>query len=183
MYHGTTLFQLWQILDTQVWLPGRWLVRPDGIRLAEAPSMAIDRANAIRGYAATQHPHGIPNGWDGPVAIGLHCDLWLVNHHATLANDVELGCLPVAGRTRVPLSEIPIVSVHIYEPLYRRLQKLHSDWPALLRGDAVLCRFKYGEPDFLQMCGRGFGWSCCRVTNVPQHCGLGEIERWSMVVP
>ena len=170
MYHGATLFQLWQILESKEWLPGLWLGRPEGIWLATTPSAAMDRASANRGYAITQNPPGIPNGWDGPVAIGFDYDVTQSKHENTLKNDVELRVKKVGGRTRVPLEELPIVSLHIYEPLYNRMQELHKHWPDLVRGEAVLCRSRKGEPDFFKS-GHGHGWTCCRVTAYPESCG------------
>ena len=170
MYHGTTLFQLWQILESREWLPGLWLGRPEGVWLATTPSAAIDRASANRGYALTQDPPGIPNGWDGPVAIGFAYDITQSLLHSTLKNDVELHVWTVGGRTRVPLEEFPIVSLHIYEPLYNRMQELNKHWPDLERGETVMCRSRYGAPDFFKF-GHGSGWTCCRVTAYPKSCG------------
>ena len=181
MYHGTTLFQLWQILESREWLPGLWLGRPEGIWLATTPSAAIDRASANRGYALTQDPPGIPNGWDGPVAIGFAYDITQSLLHNTLKNDVELHVWTVGGRTRVPLEEFPIVSLHIYEPLYNRMQKLSDHWPELERGELVLCGSRKGEPDFFKS-GHGVGWSCCRVTTSPKSCGwLQTGGRWRCI--
>ena len=170
LFHGTTLFQLWQILESKVWLPGLWLGRPEGIWLATTPSAAIDRASAKRGYALSQDPPGIPNGWDKPVAIGFDYEVSQSVHKRTLKNDVELRVWSVDGRTRVPLVELPIVSLHIDKPHYDRMQELSYHWPALESGESVLCGSHIGEPDFFKS-GHGNGWTCCRVTAYPKICG------------
>ena len=154
-----------------------WLGGPEGIWLATTPSAAIHRASANRGYALTQDPPGIPNGWDGPLGIGFDHVVAASNRKKTIKNDVKLRLWPVGGRNRVPSWEFPIVSVHNYELLYIRKQKLSNHWPYLLRADLVLCRFRKGEvyPNFFET-GHGIGWTCCRVTAYPKSCGWLKTE-------
>ena len=115
VWHGTTLSQLHEILQSGVWKPGLWHPAtqnsPLGVWVTSSPSMAIDRACMRRGYGV------VPDGWDCPVAIGfdLPGDL-MTRHGRPLANGVDLLKVRVYGRTQVPLWELNAVEVTIFEP-------------------------------------------------------------------
>ena len=123
------------------------------------------------GYAQTLNPRGVPNGWDVPVAIGFAFDVRNSEIHKILKNDVQTHTLPLDRRCIVPLHELPIVSLQLWEPQYENMQELIEHWPQLLEGESVLCRTRYYNPgDFFKL-GHGDGWSCCRVTPYPKACG------------
>ena len=82
----------------------------EGVWVTSSPSMAIERVGVRRGYGV------IPNEWCCPVAIGYDLSRVLMTRHKTLQNGVELFHVRVEGRTQVPLGELNIVEVKIFEP-------------------------------------------------------------------
>ena len=177
-FHGCTLWELWQILQDGVWKAGLWGGKPLAVWLAATPSAALDRAAATRGYAKTVN--GIPNGWDSPVAIGFAFDdTSKPGLHKKLKNDVDLRRWLTSGRRMVALDELPIVSLHIVEPHYNRLQELHTHWSDLEEGTLVLCRSRRWHPEDFFKSGHG-EWSCGRVTAYPHELGWMQSNngRW-----
>ena len=179
-FHGCTLWELWQILEDGVWKAGLWGGSPLAVWGATTPSAALDRSAAARGYAQTLSPCGIPNGWDSPVAIGFAFDdTSKLGFHKKLKNDVDLLRWSTTGRRTVPLGELPIVSLHIVEPHYNRLQELHTHWSDLEEGTLVLCRSRRCHPEDFFKSGHGNSWSCGRVTAYPNECGwMNSGKRW-----
>ena len=72
VWHGCTLSQLNEILQSGVWLPGLWQAEsrssPLAVWVADSPSMAIDRASMSRGYG---YSGGVPNGWVQRYVFGV----------------------------------------------------------------------------------------------------------------
>ena len=129
VWHGCTLSQLNEILQSGVWLPGLWQAEsrssPLAVWVADSPSMAIDRASMSRGYG---YSGGVPNGWDCPVAIGFDLPKEDMARHGWLKNGKALFYIRAKGRPPIPLWELCIVEVKIFRPLYERVQTLPSVW-------------------------------------------------------
>ena len=76
-----------------------------------------------------------------------------------LKNDVDLRRWSTRGRRTVALGELPIVSLHIVEPHFNRLQELHTHWSDLEKGTVVLCRSRREHPEDFFKSGHGNPWS------------------------
>ena len=165
VYHGLLFSQLHKLLEEGVWRCGLWngvsQSSPFALWVATSRSMAIDRAQAKRGYAASNR-WSIPNGWDCPCAIGFDLPHSWFGGHERLANGVQLMRMLPHGSTEIPLAELNIVEVTAYHPVYIRLQGLHTKWLDIKRSRLLMCRCDEGNPHNFWKSGHGKSWSCIK---------------------
>ena len=175
LWHGCTLWELQQILVSGVWKVGLGhppsQTSPPAVWLATTKSAALERAAAERGWAFSQRPCGIPNGWDCPVVIGVRLDLDRCGLHSRLCCGAELRRYLTSNRLVVPLEELRVVQCSIYKPVYDRFQKLEDVWEDLEAGKLVLCRSRWHDPASFFKSGHGRPWTCGRTCANPNECG------------
>ena len=180
VWRGDTLHELHQMLQTNSYRAGMWhtptISSPLGIYCASTPSAALDKASLRRGYAFSHVPPIAPNGWDCPIVVGMGLNLNECGMHGKLRSGAVLRRKTISHNygpgAPLPLQQnLNIQEVRFYIPLYQRYQELPAHWPALQRGDLVLCRAKHGCPNDFFTGGHGPPLSCGRVTADPKEDG------------